>query len=82
MVTEQDMAAHSVIWQGRVLNSQFNDQELRNHECCPLTPEEFGLLLAAFTDQDRGGGDGGCGDGCEGERKREREGKGKKDDRG
>lgn len=37
-----------VIWQGRVLNSQFSDEELRNHGRCPLTPEEIGLLLAAL----------------------------------
>ncbi|XP_024028817.1 O-fucosyltransferase 31 [Morus notabilis] len=37
-----------VIWQGRVLNSQFTDEELRNKGRCPLTPEEIGLLLAAL----------------------------------
>ncbi|EHA8590885.1 putative agamous-like MADS-box protein AGL65 [Cocos nucifera] len=37
-----------VIWQGRVLNSQFTDEELRSQGRCPLTPEEIGLLLAAF----------------------------------
>ncbi|KAK1370842.1 O-fucosyltransferase family protein [Heracleum sosnowskyi] len=37
-----------VIWQGRVLNSQFTDGELRNQGRCPLTPEEIGLLLAAL----------------------------------
>ncbi|CAN8251521.1 unnamed protein product [Cochlearia groenlandica] len=37
-----------VIWQGRVLNSQFTDEELRSQGRCPLTPEEMGLLLAAF----------------------------------
>ncbi|XP_075485665.1 LOW QUALITY PROTEIN: O-fucosyltransferase 31-like [Primulina tabacum] len=37
-----------VIWQGRVLNSQFKDDELRNRGRCPLTPEEIGLLLAAL----------------------------------
>ncbi|PSR99820.1 GDP-fucose protein O-fucosyltransferase protein [Actinidia chinensis var. chinensis] len=37
-----------VIWQGRVLNAQFTDAELRNHGCCPLPPEEIGLLLAAL----------------------------------
>ncbi|KAI5655018.1 hypothetical protein M9H77_32205 [Catharanthus roseus] len=37
-----------VLWQGRVLNSQFTDEELRNHGRCPLTPEEIGLLLAAL----------------------------------
>lgn len=37
-----------VIWQGRVLNSQFTDKELRNQGRCPLTPEEIGLLLAAL----------------------------------
>lgn len=37
-----------VIWQGRVLNSQLTDEELRNTGRCPLTPEEIGLLLAAL----------------------------------
>ncbi|XP_065040409.1 O-fucosyltransferase 31-like isoform X1 [Musa acuminata AAA Group] len=37
-----------VIWQGRVLNSQFTDEELRGQGRCPLTPEEIGLLLAAL----------------------------------
>ncbi|KAJ7965814.1 O-fucosyltransferase family protein [Quillaja saponaria] len=37
-----------VIWQGRVLNSQFTDEELRHQGRCPLTPEEIGLLLAAL----------------------------------
>ncbi|KAL8127518.1 hypothetical protein AgCh_014434 [Apium graveolens] len=37
-----------VIWQGRVLNTQFTDKELRNQGRCPLTPEEIGLLLAAL----------------------------------
>ncbi|KAG2698741.1 hypothetical protein I3760_07G163200 [Carya illinoinensis] len=37
-----------VIWQGRVLNSQFTDEKLRNQGRCPLTPEEIGLLLAAL----------------------------------
>ncbi|KAL5705401.1 O-fucosyltransferase 31 [Ranunculus cassubicifolius] len=37
-----------VIWQGRILNSQFTDEELRNQGRCPLTPEEIGLLLAAL----------------------------------
>ncbi|RWW31760.1 hypothetical protein GW17_00003604 [Ensete ventricosum] len=37
-----------VIWQGRVFNSQFTDEELRGQGRCPLTPEEIGLLLAAF----------------------------------
>lgn len=36
------------IWQGRVLNSQFTDEELRNQGRCPLTPEEIGILLAAL----------------------------------
>ncbi|GMH24676.1 hypothetical protein Nepgr_026519 [Nepenthes gracilis] len=36
------------IWQGRVLNSKFTDEELRNQGRCPLTPEEIGLLLAAL----------------------------------
>ncbi|GMH21616.1 hypothetical protein Nepgr_023458 [Nepenthes gracilis] len=44
-----------VIWQGRVLNSQFTDEELRYQGRCPLTPEEIGLLLAAlgFTNNTR-----------------------------
>lgn len=37
-----------VFWQGRVLNSQFSDEELRSQGKCPLTPEEIGLLLAAL----------------------------------
>ncbi|KAJ4832834.1 O-fucosyltransferase 31 [Turnera subulata] len=37
-----------VLWQGRVLNSQFTDEELRNQGRCPLTPEEIGLLLSAL----------------------------------
>ncbi|KAG8373438.1 hypothetical protein BUALT_Bualt11G0024300 [Buddleja alternifolia] len=37
-----------VIWQGRVLNSQFTDEELRSRGRCPLTPEEIGLLLSAL----------------------------------
>uniref|UniRef100_A0A2P2MNK0 O-fucosyltransferase family protein n=1 Tax=Rhizophora mucronata TaxID=61149 RepID=A0A2P2MNK0_RHIMU len=37
-----------VIWQGRVLNSQFTDEELRSQGRCPLTPEEIGLLLRAL----------------------------------
>ncbi|CDP11502.1 unnamed protein product [Coffea canephora] len=37
-----------VLWQGRVLNSQFTDEELRIQGRCPLTPEEIGLLLAAL----------------------------------
>lgn len=37
-----------MIWQGRVLNSQFTDKELRSQGRCPLTPEEIGLLLAAL----------------------------------
>ncbi|XP_010523308.1 PREDICTED: uncharacterized protein At1g04910-like [Tarenaya hassleriana] len=37
-----------MIWQGRVLNSQFTDEELRSQGRCPLTPEEMGLLLAAL----------------------------------
>ncbi|XAR58167.1 hypothetical protein NMG60_11026572 [Bertholletia excelsa] len=36
------------IWQGRVVNSQFTDEELRIQGRCPLTPEEIGLLLAAL----------------------------------
>lgn len=37
-----------VIWQGRVPNSQFTDEELRYQGRCPLTPEEIGLVLAAL----------------------------------
>ena len=37
-----------VLWQGRVLNSQFTDEALRKQGRCPLTPEEIGLLLAAL----------------------------------
>ncbi|GAA0174970.1 protein modifying enzyme [Lithospermum erythrorhizon] len=37
-----------VIWQGRVLNSQFTDEELRSQGRCPMTPEEMGLLLSAL----------------------------------
>ncbi|KAL6180086.1 hypothetical protein ACLB2K_046754 [Fragaria x ananassa] len=33
---------------GRVLKSQFTDEELRLQGRCPLTPEEIGLLLAAL----------------------------------
>nr|XP_043631298.1 O-fucosyltransferase 39-like isoform X2 [Erigeron canadensis] len=36
------------IWQGRVMNSQFTNKELRNQGRCPLTPEEIGLLLTAM----------------------------------
>ncbi|GMI67959.1 hypothetical protein like AT5G65470 [Hibiscus trionum] len=36
------------LWGGRVLNSQFTDEELRSQGRCPLTPEEIGLLLAAL----------------------------------
>ncbi|KAL8194057.1 hypothetical protein R6Q57_026299 [Mikania cordata] len=36
------------IWQGRVMNSRFTDEELRNQGRCPLTPEEIGLLLTAL----------------------------------
>ncbi|XP_021759757.1 uncharacterized protein At1g04910-like [Chenopodium quinoa] len=44
-----------VIWQGRVMKTQFSDEELRNQGRCPLTPEEIGLLLAAlgFTNNTR-----------------------------
>ncbi|GAB4844182.1 O-fucosyltransferase 31 [Ancistrocladus abbreviatus] len=44
-----------VIWQGRVVKTQFSDEELRNQGRCPLTPEEIGLLLAAlgFTNNTR-----------------------------
>lgn len=37
-----------VIWQGRVMKTQFTNEELRNQGRCPLTPEEIGLLLAAL----------------------------------
>nr|GMC55106.1 O-fucosyltransferase 31 [Ipomoea batatas] len=37
-----------VLWQGRVVKSQFTDEELRNEGRCPLTPEEIGLLLTAL----------------------------------
>uniref|UniRef100_A0A7C9D4M4 O-fucosyltransferase family protein n=1 Tax=Opuntia streptacantha TaxID=393608 RepID=A0A7C9D4M4_OPUST len=37
-----------VIWQGRVMKTQFTDEELRYQGRCPLTPEEIGLLLAAL----------------------------------
>lgn len=37
-----------VHWQGRVLKTQFTDEELRSQGRCPLTPEEIGLLLAAL----------------------------------
>lgn len=37
-----------LLWQGRVLNSQFTDEALRKQGRCPLTPEEIGLLLAAL----------------------------------
>ncbi|XP_019152664.1 PREDICTED: uncharacterized protein At1g04910-like [Ipomoea nil] len=37
-----------VLWQGRVMKSQFTDEELRKEGRCPLTPEEIGLLLAAL----------------------------------
>ncbi|XP_057426403.1 O-fucosyltransferase 31-like isoform X2 [Lotus japonicus] len=37
-----------VIWQGRVMKTQFTDEELRSQGRCPLTPEEIGLLLAAL----------------------------------
>ncbi|KAI3798761.1 hypothetical protein L1987_34040 [Smallanthus sonchifolius] len=36
------------IWQGRVMNSRFTDEELRSQGRCPLTPEEIGLLLIAL----------------------------------
>lgn len=36
------------LWQGRVMNSQFTDEELRKQGRCPLTPEEIGILLAAL----------------------------------
>jgi hypothetical protein len=37
-----------VIWQGRVLNSQLTDEELRNTGRCSLSPEEIGLILVAL----------------------------------
>ncbi|CAJ1974017.1 unnamed protein product [Sphenostylis stenocarpa] len=37
-----------VLWQGRVLKTQYTDEELRSQGRCPLTPEEIGLLLAAL----------------------------------
>ncbi|KAL9268272.1 O-fucosyltransferase 31-like protein [Drosera capensis] len=37
-----------VLWQGRVLNSQFTDEKLRSQGRCPLTPEEIALLLAGL----------------------------------
>lgn len=37
-----------IIWGGRLVNSQFTDEELRSQGRCPLTPEEIGLLLAAL----------------------------------
>ncbi|KAK9758404.1 hypothetical protein RND81_01G227300 [Saponaria officinalis] len=37
-----------VIWQGRVMKTQFSNEELRNQGRCPLTPEEIGLLLIAL----------------------------------
>ncbi|KNA08962.1 hypothetical protein SOVF_157950 [Spinacia oleracea] len=44
-----------VIWQGRVMKTQFSNEELRNQGRCPLTPEEIGLLLSAlgFTNNTR-----------------------------
>ncbi|PWA45616.1 O-fucosyltransferase family protein [Artemisia annua] len=37
-----------VIWQGRVMKTQFTNEELRHQGRCPLTPEEIGLLLKAL----------------------------------
>ncbi|KAI3672590.1 hypothetical protein L6452_38685 [Arctium lappa] len=37
-----------VIWQGRVMKTQFTNEELRQQGRCPLTPEEIGLLLRAL----------------------------------
>nr|XP_043606061.1 O-fucosyltransferase 31-like [Erigeron canadensis] len=37
-----------VIWQGRVMKTQFTNEELRHQGRCPLTPEEIGLLLRAL----------------------------------
>lgn len=37
-----------VIWQGRVMKTQFTNDELRQQGRCPLTPEEIGLLLRAL----------------------------------
>lgn len=37
-----------VIWQGRVMKTQFTNEELRRLGRCPLTPEEIGLLLRAL----------------------------------
>ncbi|KAF5807801.1 putative GDP-fucose protein O-fucosyltransferase [Helianthus annuus] len=37
-----------VIWQGRVMKTQFSNDELRKQGRCPLTPEEIGLLLRAL----------------------------------
>nr|KAJ0198778.1 hypothetical protein LSAT_V11C600338120 [Lactuca sativa] len=37
-----------VIWQGRVVKTQFSNEELRHQGRCPLTPEEIGLALRAL----------------------------------
>ncbi|XP_071696035.1 O-fucosyltransferase 31-like [Rutidosis leptorrhynchoides] len=37
-----------IIWQGRVMKTQYTDEELRHQGRCPLTPEEIGLLLRAL----------------------------------
>ncbi|CAI9291715.1 unnamed protein product [Lactuca saligna] len=37
-----------VIWQGRVVKTQFSNEELRHQGRCPLTPEEIGLSLRAL----------------------------------
>ncbi|KAI3685961.1 hypothetical protein L1987_79630 [Smallanthus sonchifolius] len=37
-----------VIWQGRVMKTQFTNDELRQQGRCPLNPEEIGLLLRAL----------------------------------
>ncbi|GJT50637.1 hypothetical protein Tco_0976794 [Tanacetum coccineum] len=34
---------HQVIWQGRVMKTQFTNEEFRPQGRCPLTPESFGL---------------------------------------
>ncbi|KMT15320.1 hypothetical protein BVRB_3g060260 [Beta vulgaris subsp. vulgaris] len=34
-----------VMWQGRVLNSQFTDEELRCQSRCPMIPEEVGPTI-------------------------------------
>ncbi|KMS96911.1 hypothetical protein BVRB_7g180540 [Beta vulgaris subsp. vulgaris] len=34
-----------VMWQGRVMNSQFRDEELCSQGHCPMTPEEVRLTI-------------------------------------